>query len=144
VAVEEAQEAPDVVIGMFLINDTSAVVLLDSGASHSFISAAYVGKHNLPLALLRCQMIVSSPGGDMPTRQLCPKVNPKIRGVDFVANLIILESKGIDVILGMDWLSKHKVLIDCAKKSIKLTTPEAKGMEFVAEPMSLPMVLPIV
>jgi hypothetical protein len=135
VVVEEAQEAPDVVIGMFLVNDTSAVVLFDSGASHSFISVAYVGKHNLPLALLRSQMIVSSPGVDMPARQLCPKVNLKIRGVDFVANLIILESKGIDVILGMNWLSKYKVLIDCAKKFVKLTTPEGKEMEFVAEPV---------
>jgi hypothetical protein len=80
VVVEEAQEAPDVVIGMFLANDTSVVVLFNSGASHSFVSDAYVGKHNLPLALLRCQMIVSSPRGDMPARQLCPKVNLKIRG----------------------------------------------------------------
>jgi hypothetical protein len=135
VAVEEAQEAPDVVIGMFLVNDTSVVVLFDSGASHSFISAAYVGKHNLPLALLRCQMIVSSPGGDMPTKQLYPKVNLKIRGVDFVTNLIVLESKGIDVIFGMDWLSKYKVLIDSAKKSIKMTTPEGKEMKFIAEPV---------
>jgi hypothetical protein len=135
VAVEEAQEALDVVIGMFLINDTSIVVLFDSGASHSFISAAYVGKHNLPLALLRYQMIVSSLGGDMPARQLCPKVNLKIRGVDFVANLIVLESKGIDIILGMDWLSKHKVLINCAKKSVKLTTPKGKEMEFITEPV---------
>jgi hypothetical protein len=95
---------------MFFINDTSAVVLFNSGASHSFISATYVGKHNLPLALLRCQMIVSSLGGDMPARQLCLKVNLKIRGVDFVTNLIGLESKGIDVILGMDWLSKYKYL----------------------------------
>jgi hypothetical protein len=78
VMVKEAHEAPDVVIGMFFINDTSAVVLFDSGASHSFISAAYVEKHNLPIALLRCQMVVSSPGGDMPARQLCPKVNLKI------------------------------------------------------------------
>jgi hypothetical protein len=68
VAMEEAQEAPNVVIGMFLINDTSIVVLFDFEASHSFISVAYVGKHNFPLALLRCQMIVSSLGGDMPTR----------------------------------------------------------------------------
>jgi hypothetical protein len=133
VVVEEALEDPDVVIGMFLINDTSAVVLFDSGASHSFISTTYVGKHNLPLALLRCQMIVSSLGGDMPARQLCPKVNLKIRGIDFVINLIILESKGIDVILGMDWLSKHKVLINYAKKSVKLTITEGKEMEFVAE-----------
>jgi hypothetical protein len=133
VAVEEAQEAPNVVIGMFLISDTSAVMLFNSGASHSFISATYVEKHNLTLTLLRCQMIVSSPGGDMPARQLCPKVNLKIRGVDFVTNLIVLESKGIDVILGMDWLSKYKVLIDCAKKSVKLTTPEGKEIKFVAE-----------
>jgi hypothetical protein len=53
VVVEEAQEAPDVVIVMFLINDTSVVVLFDSVALHSFISTAYVGKHNLPLALLK-------------------------------------------------------------------------------------------
>jgi hypothetical protein len=100
--VEEVQEAPNVAIGMFLINDTSRVVLFDSGAFHSFISTTYAGKHNLPLDLLKCSMIVSSPGGDMPARQLCPKVNLKISGVDFVASLIILESKGIDVILGMD------------------------------------------
>jgi hypothetical protein len=43
--------------------------------------------------------------------------------------------KGIDVILGMDWLSKHKVLIDYAKKSFKLTTLEGKEMESVAEPV---------
>jgi hypothetical protein len=130
--VEEAQEAPDVVIGIFFINDTSAVEPFDSGVSHSFISVAYVEKHNLPIALLKCQMIVSSPGGDMPTRQQCPKVNLKIRRVAFVVNLIVLESKGNDVISGMDWLSKHKALIDYAKKSIKLTTPDGKEMEFVA------------
>jgi hypothetical protein len=44
-----------------------------------------------------------------------------------------LESKGIDAILGMDWLSKHKVLIDCTKKSVKLTTQDGKEMEFVVE-----------
>jgi hypothetical protein len=66
--VEEAQEAPDVVIGMYLVNDTSTVVLFDSAVSHSFISAEYVGKHNLPLALLKCQIIVSSLGEDMSAR----------------------------------------------------------------------------
>jgi hypothetical protein len=48
IAVEEAQEAPNVVIGMFFINDISTAVLFDSGASHSFISATYVEKYNLP------------------------------------------------------------------------------------------------
>jgi hypothetical protein len=133
--VEEAKEAPDMVIDMFFfVKDTSTVVLFDSRASHSFISPTYVEKHNLPLALLKCQMIVISPGGDMSARQLCPKMNLKMRGVDFIANLIVLDSKGIDIILGMDWLSKHKVVIDCAKKFVKLTTPDGKELEFVAEP----------
>jgi hypothetical protein len=46
-----------------------------------------------------------------------------------------LESKGIYAILDMDWLGKHKVLIDCAKKSVKLTTPDGKELEFIAEPV---------
>jgi hypothetical protein len=44
-----------------------------------------------------------------------------------------LKLKGIDVILGINWLSKYRVPIDCAKKSVKLTTPDGKEMEFVAE-----------
>jgi hypothetical protein len=46
-----------------------------------------------------------------------------------------LESKGIDVILGTNWLSKHMVHIDCAKKSVKLTTLEGKEMKYVVEPV---------
>jgi hypothetical protein len=71
----------------------------------------------------------------MLTRQLCPKVKLKIKRVDFVANLIVLKSKDIDVILGMDWMSKHNVLIDCVKKFVKLTSPERKEIEFVVEPI---------
>src|SRR6185369_4145700 len=35
-----------------------------------------------------------------------------------------LKSKGIDVILGMDWLSLHNGLIGCADKVVHLTNPE--------------------
>jgi hypothetical protein len=45
-----------------------------------------------------------------------------------------LESKGIGVVLGMDWLSNHKVLVDYSKKSIKLTTPDGMELEFITEP----------
>jgi hypothetical protein len=46
-----------------------------------------------------------------------------------------LDSKGIDVILGMNWLSKIKVLINWAAKSIKLTTPDRSEFEYVVEPI---------
>jgi hypothetical protein len=112
VAIEDAQEAPNVVLDTFLVNSNTTIILFDLGASHSFIFAEYVAKYNLLVSLLKCRMVVSSPGGDMPARQVCPRLHIKIRGVNFIANLIILNSKGIDVILGKDWLSKHKVLID--------------------------------
>jgi hypothetical protein len=73
-------------------------------------------------------MIVSSPGGDMHARHVSPKVSILIRGVEFLANLTVLESKGIDMILGMDWLSKHNGLIDCAKKAIRLTPSSGKEL----------------
>jgi hypothetical protein len=57
------------------------------------------------------------------------------KGVEFSANLIVLDSKGADVILGMDWMSKQKALIDCAKKSVKLTTEVGQEVEYVAEPL---------
>jgi hypothetical protein len=80
VVVEDAQAAPDVIIGMILINDNGAIVLFDSRASHSFVAASFVQKHKLPLAMLKNQMIVSSPRGDMHARHVCSKVSIRIRG----------------------------------------------------------------
>jgi hypothetical protein len=102
VAIEDAQAALDVVIGMILVNNNNTILLFDSRASHSFVAANFVQKYNMTLFMLKNQMIVSSPGGDMHARHVCPKVSILIRGVEFLASLIVVESKGIDVILGMD------------------------------------------
>jgi hypothetical protein len=74
---------------------------------HSFISSSFVIKHNLPMATMNHTMLVSSLRGEMRTRHIWPTVSITIRGVDFPSNLILLDSKGIDVIHGMDWLSKY-------------------------------------
>jgi hypothetical protein len=80
VAMEDAQAAPDVIIGMILVNDNNAIVLFDSGASHSFIAASFVHKYNLPLSMLKNRINVSSPGGDMQARHVCSKVRILIGG----------------------------------------------------------------
>jgi hypothetical protein len=133
VAMEDYQAAPDVIIGMILANDNNAIVLFDSGASHSFIAASFAQKYNLPLSMLKNRMIVSSPRGDMHARHVCSKVSILIKGVEFLANLTVLESKGINIIFEMDWLSKHNGLIDCAKKAVRLTLGSGKELEYVAE-----------
>merc|ERR1719328_626473 len=53
----------------------------------------------------------------------------------FPSDLIILESQGLDVILGMDWLSLYGGNIDCASKTILLTTPEGKRIKYVSRHM---------
>jgi hypothetical protein len=54
----------------------------------------------------------------------CPRVRIILSGVEFLANLVVLKSKGIDVILGVDWLSQHHGLISCADKVVHLTNPD--------------------
>jgi hypothetical protein len=77
---EDAQAAPNVIIGMILVNDNNAIMLFDSRASHLFVAANFVQKHNLPLSMLKNRMIASSPEGDMHARLVCPKVSILIRG----------------------------------------------------------------
>jgi hypothetical protein len=129
---EEAQQAQDVVLDIFLVSSHPATVLFNFGASHSFISSSSVMKHNLPIATMKHAMLVSSPGGEIRTRHICPVVSITIRGVNFSSNLILLDSKGIDVILGMDWLSKYDGVIQCARKAVRLTKRDGTAVEFVA------------
>jgi hypothetical protein len=117
---------------MFLISSHPATILFDSGASHSFITSSFVAKHNLSIANIKHTMLVTSPGGEMRTKHICLAVSISIRGVDFSSNLILLDSKGIDIILSMDWLSKYDGVIQCAKKTVRLTKKDGTIVEFVA------------
>jgi hypothetical protein len=129
---DEAQQAQDVVLGMFLTRSHPATILFDSGASYSFITSSFVAKHNLPIANMKHTMLVSSLGGEMRTKLVCPAISISIRGVGFSLNLILLDSWGIDIILCMDWLSKYDGVIQCAKNAVRLTKKDGTTVEFVA------------
>jgi hypothetical protein len=97
---ESVPEDADVVYGMFLINSIPSSVLFDSGASHSFITESFMEKYNIQKYPLKKMLHISSPGGDMKATHSCLHV--KIQGIDFLVNLVVLGSNGIDVILGCD------------------------------------------
>jgi hypothetical protein len=80
VTTEEAQQAQDVVLGMFLASSHSATVLFNSGASHSFISSSFVVKHHLPITIMKQTIFVSSPRGEMRTKHICSAVSITIKG----------------------------------------------------------------
>jgi hypothetical protein len=79
-------------------------------------------------------MLDTSAGEEMKAIYRCDNVHLKILCRDFRANLIILDSKGIDVILGMGWLTACDAVIQCAKRSVLLTSPAGERFEFAADP----------
>ena len=97
VNVEEVEEQPDAVIGKFLVKSFTALVLFDTGASHSYISRGFVEKYSLPTRILKTPMLVSSPGAEYMVRQGCFQVPLSIGRHVFPTDLIILESQGLDV-----------------------------------------------
>jgi hypothetical protein len=117
---------------MFLASSHPATVLFNSGASHSFISSSFVVRHQLPITIMKQTVLVSSPRGEMRTKHICPAISITIRGVDFLANLIVLDSKGIDIILGMDWLRKYDEVILCAERARRLAKEDGTIVEFRA------------
>ncbi|WVZ95373.1 hypothetical protein U9M48_041145 [Paspalum notatum var. saurae] len=54
-----------------------------------------------------------------------------VLGLEFKADLTILCSDGIDVILGRDWLTRHRGVISCSPRSVKLVHPTRQEVEFV-------------
>src|SRR5690348_8224725 len=131
---ETANEANDMVHGMFFVNSEPTTVLFDSGALHPFITDQFVAKNNIHVQLMKNCLIVSSPGGEMRAKYICPHVSLNIMRIEFLADLVVLKSKAIDVILGMDWLGKHDGIIQCAKKSVLLTSPQGERIEFGTTP----------
>jgi hypothetical protein len=86
---DDAQQAQDVVLGMFLASSHPATILFNSGASDSFITSSFVAKHNLLIANMKHTMIVSLPRDEMRNKHICPAVSISVRGVDFPSNLIL-------------------------------------------------------
>nr|AAQ56348.1 putative reverse transcriptase [Oryza sativa Japonica Group] len=129
-SVEEAQVAPEVVLGTFPVNSISATVLFDSGATHSFISKKFVGVHGLIREELSTPMRVHTPENSSTSVQFSPSVTIEIRRSPFLANLILLESKDLDVILGMDWLTKFKGVIDCVNRTVTLTNKKGETVVY--------------
>ena len=107
---QDADAAPDVVTGIISILDHDAYTLVDPEATHSFAS-----KHFLDHFQIKTQPLE----GRMRDRVIRDS-RILIKGQEFPANLVALDMRDFDVVLGMDWLSLHRATLDCYKKEVKL------------------------
>ncbi|XP_028117074.1 uncharacterized protein LOC114314786 [Camellia sinensis] len=116
---EEDVGNPSVIQGMLILMNSWVKVLFDSGASHSFISTVCVSSLGLEPKTLEMAMSVSSPlRGQTRVNLVCKSCELEISGSYLICDLRVMEMSDFDAILGMDWLSVHRAIIDCYRKMV--------------------------
>ena len=112
----------------------SVYALIDPGSSHSYICMTNDKLKNLQVEFTENYMLVTNPLGDEVLAKKVVKDCPiEIHGKVFLGNLMELPFREFDVILGMDWLTKHKAMVDCEKKRVTLQTADGEEVTLVGK-----------
>jgi hypothetical protein len=97
-------EGEPIMMGMFPFANHPAVLLFDSGASHTFINRTFVTKHDILIMGTQEDFFIQSPGGRLCTKEMVRDVPIELGGHIFPTSMIILQKQDINVILCMNWM----------------------------------------
>ncbi|KAJ9566605.1 hypothetical protein OSB04_002571 [Centaurea solstitialis] len=123
---EEAEEAPEVVTGTFLVNSIRAKVLFDTGSDYSYATPELLKQCCVNLEPLDHPYEADTANGRVWVREFAKGCTVELEGclVPVVLRLIPIES--LDVVLGMDWMIRNKVKIDCEQKMVRIKLPDGR------------------
>ncbi|KAJ9561778.1 hypothetical protein OSB04_006938 [Centaurea solstitialis] len=123
---EEAEEAPEVVTGTFLINSIRAKVLFDTGSDYSYATPELLKQCCVNLEPLDHPYEADTANGRVWVREFAKGCTVELEGclVPVVLRLIPMES--LDVVLGWDWMIRNKVKIDCEQKMVRIKLPDGR------------------
>jgi hypothetical protein len=107
----------------FSINDTPVKILFDSGATHSFISENLLGKLGLLGSHTKSAYKIITPGGNISSHIIDFGVSLNLGSKNSQSNRITINLEGMDVILGMDWMTRHKVGLDISDRVVAINLP---------------------
>ena len=109
------------IAGIFSLYDIEMYALIDLGSTHSYICTEPVFDRMPSIEQLPYDMLVTSTLGHSATvNRVYKNCHLMTHDRDFSADLLALPFHEFDLILGMDWLSKHWALVDCDKKTVRL------------------------
>ena len=119
------------VVGVIPLFSGTALILFDSGASHSFVSSSFVKAHNIKMDVGTHEWHVRIPTGETQiSRAICRRCPLALNNLKMPADLVIMEMSDFDIILGMDWLSEHHAFIDCREKKVIFEIPNQQTYYF--------------
>ena len=106
-------------------------MLFDSGAAHSFIAASVMIELGLEAETLEEPFYLSSPLGiRVRIRMIYRGCELEIQGILLIVDLRIMDMSEFDVILGMDWLTAYRVVIDCERRRVTAYTQDGTRVVF--------------
>jgi hypothetical protein len=136
--VESIPTGEIITAGAFLVNQHPAIVLFDSGASHSFISSTFAAKHDMKVVTLdNSGYNISVAENNISTNQLVLGAKIEIEGRLYDLDLVVLPGLGLDVILGMKWMSGNSVMIDTPTRVVMLRDPKDQQAFLVQLPQDV-------
>ncbi|XP_045802278.1 uncharacterized protein LOC123895846 [Trifolium pratense] len=95
------------------ISDVGVLVLIDSGATHNFISPQITTALGLQVTPMAEKYIKLGDGHKIVSRGICKNVSIQMETVHIVVDAWVLELGGLDMVLGVSWLSTlGKVVMD--------------------------------
>ncbi|KAI5338241.1 hypothetical protein L3X38_017512 [Prunus dulcis] len=138
----EAYATPDVITGMIPIFGYLARVLIDPGATHSFVAHNFLPYISIKPTPMTGSFSISLPTGKvLYADRVFKNCFVQVDDAWLEANLIPLDLMDLDIILGMDWLEKHHASVDCFRKEVTLRTPWQPKVTFRGERRVLPTCL---
>ena len=113
-----------VCIRIFLVNSMSALVMFDSGVTHSFVSRAFIPQLRREAKPLPCPLAVEVADNRIViVNDIIRGCTLKISEVDFPIDLIPIAMRELCVIVGMDWMEQFDAKIACRTKRVSVRTP---------------------
>jgi hypothetical protein len=120
---EELSEGAPVMTSIFSVFNQPALILFDSGASHSFISQKFSAKCQLPFYHTQGSFMIATPGDKIATNQLNRSVPIQLGRSIVKTTVLILGMDNVDIILGANWMTRHQVVLDVANHIVEIRSP---------------------
>lgn len=109
----DASKSNNLICGTCFINGIPLIIIIDTGATHSFIFVDYVKRLNLAVSAMNGNMVIDTlANGSMTTSLVCLNFPLTIYGKDFNIDLVCLPLSQLDVIPGMNWLEFNLIFIN--------------------------------
>nr|GEU74409.1 putative reverse transcriptase domain-containing protein [Tanacetum cinerariifolium] len=118
---KNAHRDPNAVTGTFLLNQHLATVLFDLGADKSFVSISLASMISIsPITLYTTYDIEMTDGNLVSTNTVIQGRTLTLLNKPFKIDLIPIKLGSLDVVIGMDWLSKNHAKILCDEKVVHI------------------------